>query len=115
MLGLLAAGKSGQVKRLLVVTKGDKENGMGHVVRQCVLARELVRHGVEVWFKTSRKTPGWDWIKRAGFPLLEFGQVEPTVDAICIDLEHGPTRKQLDMERGQIDHQQLSKVDCRLL
>lgn len=95
-------GKAGgKVKRIIVVTKGDREHGLGHVSRQLVLARELARHDVRVWFQTPRTTPGGAWIARAGYPILEPDEVGPAAHAAVIDLEHGPTRLQLERAREQ--------------
>src|SRR3990167_1927824 len=69
---------------VLIYTIGDKAHGMGHVMRELVLARELRRRGVEITFFTPPNTPGWDRIQAAEFGISD---VPIRTDAVIVDLE----------------------------
>ena len=104
------------MKRLYVYTIGDASNGMGHISRELVLARQLLAHGVKVTFLDHADTPGHRWLCEHGDGLSVLGtrfpdDVIPFLlsagspgDAILVDIEQGPTREMLDALRSHFRH-----------
>jgi spore coat polysaccharide biosynthesis predicted glycosyltransferase SpsG len=81
------------MKRVLFHCIGDSTSGMGHVMRDLVLADQLVRLGVDVAFATPAGTPGAAWIEKRGYPALDGppSMMAPGFDAVILDLMLGPT------------------------
>lgn len=84
--------------RVLIFAFGDRNHGMGHIMRCLVLADQLVRSGVEVEFATAPETPGMAWLAAAGWRCHAVAETSapvgiglPPFDAVVIDLEQGPT------------------------
>lgn len=91
-------------------TIGDQRHGLGHVVRDLVLAQELLVRGHDVRFITEPNTAGLARIQAAGFPWRVPGgwysdNVLPYAgDVMILDLEHGPSREQLREARATYAH-----------
>jgi len=74
-----------------ILTSGDKQHGMGHIVRSWVLAQELSKRKVKIDFDIPEPSIGFEYMRtrtpsvNRNFPA----------DTIIIDLENGPSRKQL--------------------
>ena len=99
-----------------ILTYGDKQSGMGHIMREIVLARELLDMGHGVSFLTLSPSPGKDRLTQEfmedeksdnvsifGFldmeRLLKFTASSDYEDVLVIDLEHGPDRQLLERVR----------------
>lgn len=89
--------------RVLFFTKGDRQNGMGHVIRDLVLARTLKQIGVSPEFVTLGDTPGAERILASDeFPCWCLNQQEDLwvwlnehselYRVIVIDIENGPSQ-----------------------
>lgn len=89
------------MSELLIYTQGDRQHGMGHVVRCLTLAEALETFGVRSAFITSYDTPGSVRIRQADYAMFdniaEAGA--PPFASILVDLEGGPTREFLEQVR----------------
>lgn len=92
------------MKSVLVRTSGDRDHGMGHVVRQTVLADELIERGIRVAFGTEFGTPGYyrikEWSNGRNIPVND---EQLSYDAVIIDVEHGPTERELRVARDNFN------------
>jgi len=86
---------------ILLAVRGDKQNGLGHIQRQLVLARALESRGAAVEFASEPDTPGWERIVVAGYtPDPRLGPDEmPAADVLVIDVEHGPSAGFLELAK----------------
>lgn len=82
-----------------IFTTGDRERGLGHIVRMKLLARLLFGRGVGVGFVSERDTPGWDLLAATGLPLCD--QLPERGNVGIVDIEHGPDVALLDEMRGR--------------
>lgn len=77
--------------RVLVYTIGDRQHGMGHIIRQLVLAESLKDCGVEVRFITSENNAGRSRIVAGGYSCLieddEYPNMCGDYDAVLVDVE----------------------------
>src|SRR3990172_2354798 len=92
--------------KLLIYVVGDKQHGMGHVMRCLTLTEELVRRGVSVIFVTSPDTPGQRRLQQAGARVYDFHESDlswcyrfPDCHAALIDVENGPDIETIGMMR----------------
>ena len=92
------------MRNILIRTKGDVTNGMGHVQRCLTLARQLENLGQRVYFWTLPGTPGHERLLSAGYPVMT-GEAVPMLRtpnpwrAIIVDVENGPERAFLQAVR----------------
>lgn len=77
---------------ITIYTTGDKQHGLGHVVRMRLLARLLVERGLNVTFCSIPNTPGWSLLERTGLRLTD--HLVPAEVGI-IDIENGPDEDDL--------------------
>ncbi len=96
--------------KLLIYTIGDREHGMGHVLRCLTLAEALRARGVEVTFATTPHTPGLTRLRQAGANVYDFSDGDlawcyrfPDRRAAVIDVENGPEEETLIMMRRNFD------------
>lgn len=101
------------------VTAGDKDNGMGHVMRSLSVVKQLLKLGHAVRVVTPSATAGSERLteelvrlneaKTQGYTLVNIKSISPremTVhnlngpDAIVVDIEHGPSRDLLKTLRN---------------
>lgn len=94
-------------KRIVICTLGTPSNGMGHVVRCITLADALKKLGVNVEFVTLQNTPGWKRLMSTDYPVRGVSEIGDMltvysggVDAVVIDIEHGPDRAMLESARA---------------
>ena len=98
-----------------ILTAGDKDNGMGHVMRSLAVVKQLVRLGHKVRVVTPPATPGYERLldeldKPDSVKYDLIGKTitprEMTVanlngpNAIVIDIEHGPSHDLLRAVRN---------------
>lgn len=83
--------------KVIMITRGDKENGMGHVARCRLLADTLRGIGADAVIATPAGTPGADWLKMHRVPMSP--ATMPDGDVAVIDLEHGPDPDTLQRAR----------------
>lgn len=84
---------------IFIYTTGDKEHGMGHVLRCLTLADELQRREITFCFTTEYGTAGAARLKRSGWLVSEYGKgdlswatvfIRRSCDMLIIDVENGP-------------------------
>jgi spore coat polysaccharide biosynthesis predicted glycosyltransferase SpsG len=85
------------MSQVLIMVRGDAHDGMGHVVRQLVLARALSQRGVDVCFETAPDTPGHAALAASGFLVRTTPYTEKfRFDAVLVDVESGPSRATME-------------------
>ncbi len=89
------------MKSILIWSKADRTNGCGHIKRQLVLSDELLSRGYQVAFETPESTPGHNLVleRASERPGLLVNEHNVLHDLIIIDVEHGPTREELEICR----------------
>lgn len=94
------------MSEILFWTVGDRQHGMGHVIRCLTLANELRRRGHGILFATEHETPGLARIRQAGYPVYDFAPTDLSwtrrfaTDMIILDIEDGPPRQILEEARA---------------
>lgn len=73
----------------IIYTRGTKGDGMGHISREIILARELSRRGVAVAFRTERDTAGAARLASENFGL-HLDDFVPSCDIAIVDYKNGP-------------------------
>lgn len=87
---------------ITIYTRGTKQDGLGHVVRQRLLAKLLVERGASVEFITPCGTPGWEWLandKRWTVTNNYSGHGRVGI----VDVEHGPSAELLKLMCASFD------------
>ncbi len=90
-------------KSICLFVKGNRESGMGHIVRSWTLAVELSMRGLDVGFETEEATPGYHYLKDRLHPTMRLNDFEHKYDCVIVDLENGPTRELLLDARTKFD------------
>lgn len=85
----------------LIWVRGDRESGMGHVMREMRLAEELLARHHTVTFEVLEGTPGYEriasWLSHRKNVHINDYTRHP--DAIILDVENGPGRAVLEDAR----------------
>lgn len=93
------------MKSILIYTSGDKHHGLGHIVREQVLAEELLSRGIRVGFEVPPDTIGLRLIQSwaVGRENVVINEYHRAHDAIIIDLEHGPGQNLVEQARQRFN------------
>ena len=93
------------MKSVLIYTSGDKNHGLGHIVRERVLAEEFLSRGIRVGFEIPPDTIGLRLIQNwaIGHKHVTVNDSNQRHDAIIIDLEHGPGQNLVEQARQKFD------------